>query len=90
LTRGRVSPPRALVLHLALINKSENQGMKQRGPSRCPKCGERVSAFAAGCAICGAELDPHRADRPTVRSRIGGRTRALPSWRRFVPTLPHR
>jgi hypothetical protein len=22
-----------------------------------------VSAFAAGCAICGAELDPHRADR---------------------------
>jgi hypothetical protein len=20
--------------------------------------------FAAGCAICGAKLDPHRADRP--------------------------
>jgi hypothetical protein len=34
-----------------------------KGPHVCPECGERVSAFAAGCAICGAELDPRRADR---------------------------
>jgi len=30
------------------------------GPNICPTCGERVSAFAAGCAVCGAELDPSR------------------------------
>ena len=30
--------------------------------SRCPKCGERVSPYAAGCAVCGADLDPHRWD----------------------------
>ena len=35
--------------------------MNPRGPHICPRCGERVSAFAAGCAICGAELDPKRA-----------------------------
>jgi hypothetical protein len=49
----------------------------------CPKCGERVSQFAGGCAFCGADLDAHRrrlAERPdlgrTVRSipdvRLGG------------------
>jgi hypothetical protein len=30
--------------------------------SRCPACGERVSPFAAGCAICGADLDVRRWD----------------------------
>jgi hypothetical protein len=30
--------------------------------SRCPSCGERVSPFAAGCAVCGADLDPKRWD----------------------------
>lgn len=37
--------------------------------TRCPDCGEPVSAFAAGCAICGADLDAHRrrlAERPGV------------------------
>jgi hypothetical protein len=28
--------------------------------TRCPGCGEPVSAFAAGCAICGADLERHR------------------------------
>lgn len=35
----------------------------------CPNCGERVSPFAAGCAICGADLDAHRrrlAERPDL------------------------
>ena len=35
-----------------------------RSPHRCPNCGERVSQFAAGCALCGSELDPHRAQGP--------------------------
>lgn len=30
--------------------------------SRCPNCGERVSPFAAGCAVCGADLDTRRWD----------------------------
>lgn len=35
----------------------------------CPNCGERVSPFAGGCAICGADLDEHRrriAERPDL------------------------
>ncbi|HEY2602073.1 MAG TPA: hypothetical protein VGI67_10990 [Thermoleophilaceae bacterium] len=35
-----------------------------RSPHRCPTCGEPVSGFAAGCALCGAELDPRRAQGP--------------------------
>jgi predicted amidophosphoribosyltransferase len=38
--------------------------MEAIGPHVCPRCGERVSAFAAGCALCGAELDPRRGQRP--------------------------
>jgi hypothetical protein len=34
--------------------------MKRKDPGRCPKCEERVTPFAAGCAICGADLDPER------------------------------
>ena len=45
--------------------------MTETGPHFCPACGERVSAFAAGCAYCGAPLDPHRADvRPTAFERF--------------------
>jgi len=45
--------------------------MRRKGPNVCPQCGERVSMFAAGCAICGAKLDPHRADRKgTVASKL--------------------
>jgi hypothetical protein len=28
--------------------------------TRCPNCGERVTAFAAGCSQCGASLDVAR------------------------------
>ena len=33
-------------------------------PGYCPQCGERVTPFAAGCALCGADLDPRRWQRP--------------------------
>lgn len=40
--------------------------------SRCPNCGERVSPFAAGCAVCGADLDTARwDDGPGLGNRIG-------------------
>ncbi len=43
-----------------------------RAVSKCPQCGARVSQFAAGCAICGADLVAARAGRGvTLRDRIG-------------------
>ena len=36
--------------------------------TRCPQCGEPVSPFAAGCAICGADLEAHRAQLAARRS----------------------
>jgi predicted amidophosphoribosyltransferase len=47
-------------------------------PGHCPNCGERVSPYAAGCALCGADLDPRRWQAP-------------PSWRvRLANRLPAR
>jgi hypothetical protein len=46
--------------------------------SRCPNCGERVSPYAAGCAVCGADLDPSRWDKgPSLGNRIGSTLTAL-------------
>jgi hypothetical protein len=46
--------------------------------SRCPSCGERVSPFAAGCAVCGADLDIHRWDTgPATTQRAGSFLSAL-------------
>ena len=42
-----------------------------RSFSRCPECGEPVSQFAAGCAICGADLECHRTE-------LAARRRSLP------------
>ena len=57
--------------------------MFKKGPGYCPSCGERVSPFAAGCALCGAELDPQRWQRrPPLRERL--RRRVL----RPAPLLP--
>jgi hypothetical protein len=40
--------------------------------SRCPNCREPVSPYAAGCAVCGADLDTARWDTgPGVGNRIG-------------------
>jgi hypothetical protein len=51
----------------------------RRDANRCPECGERVTPFAAGCALCGADLDPQRHTRsPGPVSR----------WSPALPTLP--
>jgi uncharacterized protein (DUF983 family) len=43
-----------------------------RDRSRCPHCGERVQPLAAGCALCGADLDTKRWDTgPSVFQRLG-------------------
>jgi predicted amidophosphoribosyltransferase len=43
-----------------------------RDRTRCPNCGERVQPLAAGCAICGADLDTTRWDSgPSLFQRIG-------------------
>ena len=42
-----------------------------RGVSKCPQCGTNVSQFAAGCAICGADLVAARASRgETIVDRL--------------------
>jgi uncharacterized protein (DUF983 family) len=51
---------------------------KNRDRTRCPKCGERVMPFAAGCAICGADLDTARFDSgPSPLQRVGSWLGAL-------------
>ena len=46
--------------------------------SRCPQCGERVSPYAAGCAVCGADLDMSRWDTgPGVGKRVGSYLSAI-------------
>jgi len=40
-------------------------------PSLCPRCGERVTPLAAGCALFGADLDPRRWQRaPSTAQRL--------------------
>jgi hypothetical protein len=45
--------------------------MPRTRPNRCPQCGEHVSPYAAGCAICGADLDPDRTNHVPLSRRIG-------------------
>lgn len=40
--------------------------------SRCPNCGERVSPYAAGCAVCGTDLDPARWDTGPGAAQYAG------------------
>jgi hypothetical protein len=40
-----------------------------RAVSKCPKCGEPVSPFAAGCAICGTNLEAARSELAAKRAR---------------------
>jgi predicted amidophosphoribosyltransferase len=59
-----------------------------RNPHICPQCGSQASAFAAGCAICGAPLDPRRAQgRGTAwqRARSAWLARPRPLARVAVP-----
>jgi hypothetical protein len=63
--------------------------MSYPGPHVCPRCGERVSAFAAGCALCGADLDPKRAQRPlTIGERLRRRVNAFTAQRRGPVNIP--
>jgi hypothetical protein len=39
-----------------------------RAISKCPKCGEPVSPFAAGCAICGTDLEAARRELAAKRA----------------------
>jgi hypothetical protein len=39
-----------------------------RAISRCPKCREPVSQFAAGCAVCGTDLQAARAELAARRA----------------------
>jgi hypothetical protein len=38
--------------------------------TKCPGCGEPVSVFAAGCAICGADLVEHRRELEARRIEL--------------------
>ena len=40
-----------------------------RAISRCPNCREPVSQFAAGCAVCGTDLQAARADLAERRAK---------------------
>jgi predicted amidophosphoribosyltransferase len=54
------------------------KSMAHRDKTRCPQCGERVLPFAAGCAICGADLDTTRFDSgPSLLQRVGSWFSAL-------------
>ena len=46
-----------------------HDGLVPRAISKCPKCGEPVSPFAAGCAICGTNLEVARAELAAKRAR---------------------
>jgi len=57
--------------------------MRRPDPTRCPTCRERVSPFAAGCALCGTELDIRRHDRVGVGRRLSSAWQAFsvrPDW----------
>lgn len=38
-----------------------------RAITHCPKCGQTVTPFAAGCAVCGTDLEAARAARSARR-----------------------
>ena len=45
--------------------------MPRPRPNRGPSCGNHVTPYAAGCAICGADLDLRRNDHVPISRRIG-------------------
>jgi hypothetical protein len=49
-----------------------------RAISKCPNCGSTVSQFAAGCAICGADLVAARQARERRREALP--SLKAPSW----------
>src|SRR4051812_29787515 len=71
---GRTHSVRLAAVHVALTPRAYARAMVFRDPGRCPGCGERVTPYAAGCAFCGADLDPKRWQAPPspVRRLLGG------------------
>ena len=56
---------------LLSVLTSGNRILARMHPGYCPQCGERVTPYAAGCALCGADLDPKRWQKPvSVRQRL--------------------
>jgi hypothetical protein len=54
--------------------------------TRCPGCREPVSVFAAGCAICGTDLEQHRRELAERRIELPHVPRApRPARFRFDP-----
>jgi hypothetical protein len=41
-----------------------------RAISKCPSCREPVSQFAAGCAVCGTDLQAARAELAAKRAKL--------------------
>jgi hypothetical protein len=58
-----------------------------RHAGRCPQCGEPVSAFAAGCAICGADLERHRAEQAARRAQRRAKVPDVPVPSVRLPAL---
>jgi len=56
--------------------------------AQCPECKEPVSQFAAGCAVCGFDLEGHRRQRVERRQVPGvGRRPRLPAVPEDVVTF---
>ena len=65
-----LAAPDALLSVLTSVNRI----LAPMHPGYCPQCGERVTPYAAGCALCGADLDPKRWQKPvSVRQRLSVR-----------------
>lgn len=60
------------------------------GPHICPECGERVTAFAAGCSLCGARLNPRRAQDRSLGGDLRGAWLARPRVLPRISLRPHR
>lgn len=50
-----------------------------RAINRCPSCGSTVTPFAAGCAVCGEDLEAARAQLASRRQLVPPRPRWLQS-----------
>jgi hypothetical protein len=76
LTRGRGATAQFLDAPDALLSvlTSVHRILAPMHPGYCPRCGERVTPYAAGCALCGVDLDPKRWQKPIpVRQRLSVR-----------------
>ena len=57
--------------------------IRRDDPRCCPNCGQRVTAYAGGCSLCGVTLDPQRWQRPRgPLERVAARWRELLAPRR--------